>query len=252
MFDIVFDYRRNDIGFFLSPGGGVQVNVLDAGLSAGVGPGASWGTVASFGEPSHDVIGSFGGWFTNVNYGLQGKLAVEGAPSLDRRPVLPRRLPGLHAGGISYTPFGADTDAVPGRPACRARPGRRTTPSAGPAGGEHGAAPRRHSYPTQGDTPDRARSRPPRTAPTRSRRAPPGRHTGVDAPGHSSRGWRPLPPGQTREEANRALSERRGSKVASASAAVTPLRPRPRGGRPRRRPAARRRPTSHPRTSAPR
>ena len=38
MFDIVFDYRRNDIGFFLSPGGGVQGNVLDAGLSPASAP----------------------------------------------------------------------------------------------------------------------------------------------------------------------------------------------------------------------
>jgi hypothetical protein len=212
MLDIVFDYRRNDIGFFISPGGGVQLNALDAGLSAGAGYAASWGTVASFGKREDDVIQSFGGWFTNVNYGMQGKLAVEGGFQVQSGgAVYSGGSHDLSSRGISYTPIGAGTRPVPGTP------GTTTTVPGQP--GEHGTVQLGDiHYPTQGDDPgphqaeiDAAAVRAHQIAD----QGPPGTQVAsIEALGHTSRGWRHLPPGETRESANQKLGERRGTKVA--------------------------------------
>ncbi|HET8951191.1 MAG TPA: hypothetical protein VFN44_11795, partial [Solirubrobacteraceae bacterium] len=212
MLDIVFDYRRNDIGFFVSPGVGVQVNALDAGLSAGGGVAGSWGTVASFGKREDDVIQSYGGWFTNANYGMQGKLAYGAGAQLQTGGQFYSG--GSHdfsSKGFTYTPFGAGTRQVPGTP------GTTTTVPGQP--GEHGTVQLGDiHYPTQGDDPgphqaeiDAAAVRAHQIAD----QGPPGTQVStIEALGHTSRGWRSLPPGQTREEANRALSERRGTNVA--------------------------------------
>ncbi|TMB61445.1 MAG: hypothetical protein E6J51_12160, partial [Chloroflexi bacterium] len=82
-FEVVMDYRRNDIGFFVSPQGGGQVNlgtIEGTGKFSGLG---SWGTVSSFGEEKDDVLQSWNGWFSNVSYGYQAGLAygVGGAVS---------------------------------------------------------------------------------------------------------------------------------------------------------------------------
>jgi outer membrane protein OmpA-like peptidoglycan-associated protein len=210
MFDVVFDYRRNDIGFFVSPGGGVQGNVLDAGLSAGVGGAASWGTVASFGDPNQDVTQAFGGWFTNVSYGAQGKLAVEGGIQASTGGAFYRGGSyDFSSGGPSYTPFGAGTRPTPGTPGTTT-----TTPGTPEA---HGTVPLGDvHFPTQGDAPDPGQV----AAAAAAAHAVTDPIVSIEALGHTSRGWRHLPPGQTREQANQALSQRRGQNVA---AQLTPL-----------------------------
>jgi outer membrane protein OmpA-like peptidoglycan-associated protein len=221
MFDVVFDYRRNDIGFFLSPNAGLQVNSLDASLTAGLGGAGAWGTVASFGDPNKDVLEDFGGWFTNVSYGVQGKLAVEGGFQVATGGSFYRGgstdvnipLPGSHTvpgtPGTSTTTPGTTT-TTPGTPGgTSTTPGTPDTPVTTPLGDV--------PFPTQGDSPD------PGAVTAAADRA----HTlpglvGIDVTGHTSRGWRHLPAGMSREQANQALSDRRGSHVAGA---LTPLVP---------------------------
>lgn len=112
--EVVMDYRRNDIGFFVSPGASGQVNVGDIGETGAATGNMSWGTVGSFGDKDKDVLQGWGGWFTNVNYGVQGGLAVEGGAAVASGGS-------VSVGGStdfgtlgSYTPIGADQHPVPG------------------------------------------------------------------------------------------------------------------------------------------
>lgn len=67
--DVVMDYRRNDIGFFVSPGVSGQVNIGDLGATGHESANFAWGTVASFGDRNKDVLQAYGGMFSNANYG---------------------------------------------------------------------------------------------------------------------------------------------------------------------------------------
>ena len=67
--DVVMDYRRNDIGFFVSPGVSGQVNIGDLGATGHESANFAWGTVASFGDRDKDVLHAYGGMFSNANYG---------------------------------------------------------------------------------------------------------------------------------------------------------------------------------------
>jgi len=209
MLDVVLDYRRNDIGFFLSPGFGAQGTLLDEGLSAGFGGAAAWGTVASFGKPEDDVLSSFGGWFTNVNYGAQGKLAVGGGAQVQTGGSFYHggqvAIPGAPTG--SYTPPGSH-HTVPGTPgSTTVTPGTPDVAGRTPLGDV--------LFPTGADVPPGGAVE----AAAQTAQAIPAQQQGttitsIEVVGHTSRGWRHLPPGQTREQANRELSDRRGRNVA--------------------------------------
>ena len=115
MFDIVLDYRRNDIGFFLSPAAGGAASLgIGEGAAAGVGVSAAWGTVATFGEASSDVLAAYGGSFTNASYGVSGGVADEIGAEASTGGSIYRggATPGIPV--FSYTPLGADQHPVPG------------------------------------------------------------------------------------------------------------------------------------------
>ncbi|HUG48088.1 MAG TPA: hypothetical protein VMP67_06710 [Candidatus Limnocylindria bacterium] len=116
--DVVFDYRRNEVGFFATPSMGAQLNIGDAGITGNVGAGRSWGTVGSFGEASQDVLQSWGGWSTGATYGVQGSIAKGIGGGLYSGGTIYRSgsLPLSPGTGISYTPPGAGTRLEPGQP----------------------------------------------------------------------------------------------------------------------------------------
>jgi uncharacterized protein YbjQ (UPF0145 family) len=209
--DVVLDYRNNDIGFFISPQASGQVNIGDVGGTGNVSAVAGWGTVGNFGDPKQDVLGAYGGYFTSATYGVQAGLAVEGGA-------------GLSTGGAFYrggatsipltalTPFGPGSHPVPGTgtpgtttPGTPDRPGilglgevrfPRQVTDVGAARGQGAidhAAELALGYPTS---------------------HPGGQITGVDVLGGASRVFVHPTAGQTRDEANRALAERRAQGVA--------------------------------------
>ena len=116
--EVVLDYRRNDVGFFIGPSGGAQLNfgpsIGATGNVSGIG---SWGTVGSFGDPNQDVLQSWSGWFSNVSYGATAGLAAEGGLAVSTGGS-------FYRGGsvelnpplviFSYTPLGAGSHTVPG------------------------------------------------------------------------------------------------------------------------------------------
>jgi hypothetical protein len=211
--DVVLDYRRNDIGFFISPQASGQVNIGDVGGTGNVSAVGGWGTVGNFGDEKQDVLGAYGGYFTNVTYGAQAGLAVEGGVGVSTGGSFYR---GGATTGIplfSYTPLGADSHPVPGTgtpgtstPGTPDRPGtlalgevrfpRQVADVAATSGGQAAV--------------DHAAD---------LATAFPGTHpgsqvTGVDVLGGSSRIFVHPAAGQTREAANRALAEQRAQGVA--------------------------------------
>ena len=208
MLDVVLDYRRNDIGFFFSPGATLQGSLVDASVTGGRRRRRAWGTVASFGNPGDDVLSSFGGVFVNANYGAQAKLAVGGGAEVQtrrrlllrhperRRPRAARPCPACRAGRRRARPAASST--TPPTPAVAGR-----TPLGDVL------------FPTGADVPPGGAVE----AAAQAAQAIPGQTPGVtvtsiEVVGHTSRGWRHLPPGLTREQANRDLGDRRGRNVA--------------------------------------
>ncbi len=207
-FDIVLDYRRNDIGFFISPMAGGQVNIGDVGGVGDVAGVGAWGTVGSFGNPDQDVLGAYGGWFTNATYGVQAGLAVEGGAGISSGGSFYR---GGATSGIpvfSYTPLGADSHPVPGTGTPgTTTPGTPDTPGTLPLGEVH--------FPRQVGDVEAAPGGPAAVDHAGELvRDYPGAHPGtevtrVDVLGEASRVWQRPGAGQTRAEENAALAERR-------------------------------------------
>jgi hypothetical protein len=216
-FEVVLDYRRNDVGFFVGPGAGAQANVGDLGVTGDVGGVGAWGAVGSFGEQDQDVLQSWGGWFSNVSYGAQAGLSVEGGlaastggtfyrgGSLELDPPLTM---------FSYTPLGAGTHTVPGAPlpdrSVPGTPGRSSSLDLGevrfrrgedgPNGQPGGSAAIDHAAETV------------KSAPTGGG----GSIDGVHVVGEASRRWRFPHGGSTPDAENDALAQRRGANVADA------------------------------------
>jgi len=211
--DVVLDYRRNDVGFFISPQAGGQVNIGDVSGTGNVSAVGGWGTVGNFGDPSQDVLGAYGGFFTNATYGAQAGLAVEGGVGVSTGGSFYR---GGATTGIpiaSFTPLGADSHPVPGTgtagtttPGTPDRPGtlalgevrfpRQVAEAAAAPGGQAAidhAADLALAYPGG---------------------HPGGQVTGVDVLGGASRVFERPGAGRTREEANRTLAERRAQGTA--------------------------------------
>jgi len=215
-FDVVMDYRRNDIGFFVSPAAGGQVNLGEVGGTGNVSGVGSWGTVASFGDPNADVLGAYGGTFTNATYGVQAGLAVEGGLGVSTGGSFYRG--GATQASIplfSYTPLGADSHPVPGTgTAAQTTAATPDRPGTLPLGEVHfprqvadvSAAP---GSDAAIDAAVRAVSDYPTTHPT-------GQANGVDVLGEASRVWRNPGPGETRAQANANLATRRAESVAGA------------------------------------
>jgi hypothetical protein len=115
--ETVLDYRKNDIGFFISPAAGGQLNLGDAGATghwSGIG---AWGTVGSFGNPDDDVLHAWQGWFGNATYGYQGGLAIFGGVGVASGGSIYRSAPTSHIEPGEQQP---DT-VVPGKPATKAQ-----------------------------------------------------------------------------------------------------------------------------------
>ena len=207
MLDVVLDYRRNDIGFFFSPGATLQGSLVDASVTGGVGGAGAWGTVASFGNPGDDVLSSFGGVFVNANYGAQAKLAVGGGAEVQSGGAF---YSGIPSGGA---PGGAPVPGVPGGTTPGTPGGSSTTPPTPAVAGRTALGD--VLFPTGADVPPGGAVE----AAAQAAQAIPGQTPGmtvtsIEVVGHTSRGWRHLPPGLTREQANRELGERRGRNVA--------------------------------------
>ncbi len=217
-FEIVLDYRRNDIGFFFAPQAGAQANIGDLSAVENVTGVGAWGTVASFGDPSQDVLGAYSGWFANASYGGTAGLAVEGGLGVSSGGAFYR---GLQAGRplFSYTPLGADSHPVPGTgtPAT-VTPGtpdvsgtltlgevRFPRQSSDPGSAPGGAAAIDHAVEVARDYPTGH---------------PRGQLTSIDVLGEASRVWQRPAAGRTRAEENAALADRRAQNVAAE------LRPR--------------------------
>ncbi len=211
--DVVLDYRRNDIGFFISPQVGGQVNVGDVSGTGNLSAVAGWGTVGNFGDQGQDVLGAYGGFFTNATYGAQAGLAVEGGVGVSTGGSF------YHGGAttgipiVSFTPLGADSHPIPGTgtpgtttPGTPDRPGtlalgevrfpRQVAEAPAAPGGQAAidhAADLALAYPGG---------------------HPGGQVTGIDVLGGASRVFAQPGAGRTREEANRALAERRAQGTA--------------------------------------
>ncbi len=216
-FEVVLDYRRNDVGFFVGPGAGAQVNLGDVGVTGDVGGVGSWGTVGSFGEQDQDVLQSWGGWFSNVSYGAQAGLAVEGGAAVTTGGT-------FYRGGsleldpplkiFSYTPLGAGTHTVPGAQLPdRSVPGTAGNSTSVDLGevrfrrGEDGP----NSQPGGPAAIDHAADTV-KSAPTGGG----GSVDGVHVVGEASRRWRFPHGGSSPDAENDALAQRRGANVADA------------------------------------
>lgn len=121
--DVVMDYRNNEIGFFVSPGGSAQLSIGDMGATAAESANFAWGTVASFGDPKKDVLQAYGGMFSNANYGYAIGGAYEAGVGLTSGGTIYR------GGSLDYglsadvpIPFGA-THTEPGAPIPTRLPG---------------------------------------------------------------------------------------------------------------------------------
>jgi hypothetical protein len=211
--DVVLDYRRNDIGFFISPQAGGQVNLGDVGGTGSVSAVGAWGTVANFGDPSQDVLGAYGGYFTNVTYGAQAGLSVEGGLGLSTGGSLYRGGATTGVPLFSYTPLGADSHPVPGT----GTPGT-TTPGTPDRPGTMALGevlfPRQVADVSSAPTAQSAIDHAADLALAYPGSHPNGQVTGVDVLGGASRVWAHPVAGQSREAANRDLSERRAQGVA--------------------------------------
>ena len=219
--EVVMDYRRNDIGFFVSPGASAQVNIGDIGETGAASGSASWGTVGSFGDENKDVLQGWGGWFTNASYGVQAGLAVEGGAAVASGGT-------VSVGGStdfgtigSYVPIGADQHPVPGA----------VTP-----GGLVPGTPTGHDVLALGEVLFPRQSADVGASPggpaaiegaARTANAYPATHAGwqvlsIEVLGEASRVWMRPRPGETRASANQQLAERRANAV---KARLEPLVP---------------------------
>ncbi len=218
MFDIVLDYRRNDIGFFLSPNTSVAGGLgVGGGAAGGLGVAGAWGTVATFGDESKDVLDAYGGWSTNVSYGVTGGVAdVIGAEaSTGGSFYRGGGTPGIPV--FSYTPLGADEHPVPGT-APVAIPGT-TTPGAPDV---HGTAPVGEvRFPRQVSDVEAAPGGPAAVDAAAvvvndlPSGTPPQEAARVDVLGEASRVWDRPRSGRTREQENADLADARARSVAS-------------------------------------
>jgi len=208
--EVVMDYRRGDIGFFVSPGASAQLSVGDIGATGALSGSMTWGTVGSFGDAKKDVLQGWGGWFTNASYGAQAGLAEGGGLAVQSGGV-------ISVGGStdfgtigSYVPAGADQHLVPGAtvqgPPIPGTPDAHDVVALGEVlfptqsadvnalgGGSviSGAASTANSYPTGHDG---------------------ARVISIDVTGEASRAWR-HPGASSREDSNRDLAARRAEAV---------------------------------------
>lgn len=125
--EVVLDYRRNDIGFFISPAAGGQVNLGDLGATGNVTGMGGWGTVGSFGDPNKDVIESWSGLFINASAGVQAGIAdgvgltvASGGQVYRGVPDRPKPIPGKPAssdvtevGEVRFRTQKSDAEAEP-------------------------------------------------------------------------------------------------------------------------------------------
>ena len=216
--DAVFDYRRHEVGFFITPQVSGQVNVGEVGAKGYLNVGRSWGTVGSFGDPNADVLQSWGGWSTGVTYGAQASIAEGFGGGIQSGGTIYRGgsvnlAPGS---GFSYTPLGAGTRTEPGQPIpTQFQPGTPGTQDAFHMGevrfptgvGDVGGA-----QPAAGPTLDEA---------ARVARDYPNAHTGaqvtrVTVTGEASPPWRHPRAGLTPDQENDGLSRQRAETVAGA------------------------------------
>ncbi len=227
MFDIVLDYRRNDIGFFLSPGAGAAGSLgIGEGAAAGVGLAGSWGTVATFGDKSSDVLSAYGGWFSNVSYGVSGGVADEIGAEASTGGSIYRggATPGIPI--VSYAPFGADQHPVPGTGTAPVTTAGTTTPGTPDAPGTLPLGEVR--FPRQVSDVDSAPGGPGAVdaAATTVREfpsaTPRGEVVGVDVLGEASRVWQAPGAGRTRAEENEALAAARARSVAGRLRGLVP------------------------------
>ena len=227
MFDIVLDYRRNDIGFFLSPAGGGAASLgIGEGAAAGVGASAAWGTVATFGDASSDVLAAYGGWFTNASYGVSGGVADEIGVEASTGGSIYRggSTPGIPV--FSYTPVGADQHPVPGTGTAPVTIPGTTTPGTPDAPSTLALGEVR--FPRQVSDVEAAPGGPGAvdTAATAVRdypsSTPRGEVAGVDVLGEASRVWQRPRAGQTRAEENEALGAARARSVAGRLRGLIP------------------------------
>ena len=208
-FDAVFDYRRNEIGFFVTPSVAAQGSAgVQAGAGVAGGIGLSWGTVGSFGKKSEDVESAWGGWSAGAQYGVQASF-MEGFGG------------SVASGGTLYRAGSVDTSitipaiVVPGQ----TQPG--TTVPGTPDRQEHiqlGEV----LFPT--GVGDVARALPPgrgaiddaaQVVLTYPSGHPRGRVTRVYVMGEASPPWRHPQHGMTAAEENQDLSEQRARNVAA-------------------------------------
>ena len=208
-FDAVFDYRRNEIGFFVTPSVAAQGSVgVQAGGGAAGGAGLAWGTVGSFGAKSNDVLSAWGGWSAGAQYGVQAGL-FEGFGG------------SIASGGTIYRSGSVDTTVtvpaivVPGQ----TQPG--TTVPGTPDRQEHvqlgevlfptGVGDVSRALPPGRGTIDEAAQ----IVLTYPSGHPRGRVTRVYVMGEASPPWRTPRRGATAAEENQDLSERRARNVAA-------------------------------------
>jgi len=209
--EVVMDYRRGDIGFFLAPAAGVQLNVGDIGETGNATGAMTFGTVGSFGDANKDVLQGWGGWFTNASYGVQAGVAEGGGLAVQSGGV-------VSVGGStdfgnigSITPSGADQHFVPGAtvpgPLTPGTPDLHEVVALGEV-----------LFPTQSADPNAlggagAISSAATTANTFPETHSGSRVTSIDVTGEASRAFRNPGSASSREGANRDLSVRRAEVV---------------------------------------
>jgi hypothetical protein len=210
--EVVFDYRRNDVGLFVSPAAGGQLNlgaVEGTGRLSGMG---AWGTVASFGDPNQDVLQSWSGWFTNVSYGAQvGAADIVGAAVSTGGSFYRSGQFNLTRPLVSYTPpLGAGTHTVAGTPGTT---GRVETLDLGEVrfGSQQSNAEAAPGGPA-------AMDRAAQMVQSGSNPQAPGTIMGVSVVGEASRIWQRPRPGSTRATENANLAEARAQSVRSGLA----------------------------------
>ena len=263
MLDIVFDYRRNDIGFFLSPGGGIQGNVARRGsLSAGIGGAArSWGTVASFGDrqattsSTPTVASSSTSTYGRARASSRSSDGVQASTGGTFYPTASSTTQGCHR--ARRHDHARDTVRAPPRHAGHARDAGNAhghARNATDARGARSRGTRRRALPDPGRRSERERGRrstplpPPRT-PSRRPTRPGTTVADIEVTGHTSRGWRHLPPGDDpragqpgAQRSPRAPTSRARLRPAGGCRLPSPRAPAP--ATPPPRPRARRRPIS--------
>jgi hypothetical protein len=227
MFDIVLDYRRNDIGFFVSPGAGAAGSAgAGEGAAAGVGAAGAWGTIATFGGASSDVLSAYGGWFSNVSYGVSGGVADEIGVEASSGGSIYRggSTPGIPV--FSYTPLGADQHPVPGTGTAPVTIPGSTTPGTLDAPGTLPLGEVR--FPRQVSDVESAPGGPGAVDAAASAvrdfpsTTPRGEVTGVDVLGEASRVWQRPGSGRTRAEENQTLAAARARSVAGRLRGLVP------------------------------